>query len=140
MAILKLLHVLFVFIWIGGLLALTRLLTYQAKELPETQLKLGKILKRMYYMIDLPSMILAVGFGLTLLFLKEMNWKAPWLHIKLTLAFFIIICDIICGYLITKHSKKPIVGRGIGYQILHGITGLLFIGVLVAIYILKNNA
>ncbi len=139
MAILKLLHVLFVFIWIGSLLTLTRLLAYQAKETTDTQLKIGKILKRMYFVNDLPSMILAVGFGLALLFLKDINFKAAWLHMKLTFAFLLIICDIICGCLITKHSRKPIKGRGIGYQIFHGITGLIFIGILITIYILKTT-
>lgn len=137
MAILKLLHVLFVFVWVGSLLALTRLLTYQAKEAPDVQLKLGKILRRMYCLIDFPSMVLAVGFGLTLLFLKDMNWKAPWLHMKLTFAFLLIVTDLVCGFSIYKHSKTAIAGRGIKYQILHGVAGLFFIGVLVAIYILK---
>lgn len=139
MAILKFFHVLFVFIWVGTLLSLTRFLKYQSKENAETQKNIGKILKRMYFTVDLPAMIFAVGSGLALLFLKETNWKAPWLHMKLTLVFFLIITDIICGWSIAVHRQKPIQKMGTAYQILHGITGMLLIGILIAIYILKNR-
>lgn len=136
MAILKLLHVLFVFIWVGGLLMLTRSLGYQAKENGEVFSAFNRINKRIYFFIDLPSMILAVTFGLLLLFLKDTDWRAPWLHMKLTLVFFLIICDLLCGRVIAKGKRHP---RWI-YQVFHGIAGLLFIGILVAIYILKQNA
>ena len=135
MAILKLLHVLFVFIWIGGLLMLTRMLGYQAKESDATFQAMNRINKRIYFFIDLPSMLLAVFFGLLLLFLKDMNWKAPWLHLKLTFAFLLIICDIVCGTLIAKGRRHP----RLFYQIFHGVTGLFFIIVLIAIYIMKQN-
>lgn len=135
MVVLKFFHVLFVFIWVGALLMLTRLLGYQAKEPEEIFQAMNKVNKRIYLFIDLPSMVLAVVFGLMLLFLKEMNWKAPWLHIKLTFAFFLIICDIICGTLVLQGKKRT----RIGYQIFHGITGVIFIVILISIYILKTR-
>lgn len=137
MAILKFLHVLFIFVWIGSLLTLTRLAAYQAKETPEIQRKLGKIFRKAYLFVDLPSMILAVAFGLILLFLKDMNWKAPWLHMKLTFAFLLIVVDLISGWQILKYSKKPMKGRGTNFKILHGLAGLFLIFILIAIYILK---
>ena len=138
MAVLKLLHVLFIFVWIGSLLTLTRLLAKLAKESDLVQERVIKILRRFYLLVDLPSMALAVVFGLCLLFLKDTNWKAPWLHMKLTFAFLLIVCDLICGRQIAKHSRTMIPGRGVSYQILHGVAGLLFIGVLVAIYVFKQ--
>lgn len=135
MATLKFFHVLFVFIWIGSLLMLTRMLGYQAKESDDVFRAMNRVNKRIYFFIDLPSMILAVIFGLILLSIKEINWKAPWLHLKLTFAFLLIICDIICGALIAKGRRHP----RIAYQLFHGITGIFFIIVLVAIYILKQN-
>ncbi|MCC5831471.1 MAG: CopD family protein [Chlamydiales bacterium] len=136
MAILKFFHVLFIFIWIGSLLILTRLLGYQAKESDEIFQAMNRINKRIYFFVDLPSMILAVLFGLLLLFLKDLNWKAPWLHMKLLFAFLLIVCDIICGTLIAKGGRRP----RLFYQIFHGITGIFLILVLIAIYILKQNA
>jgi len=114
---------------------LTRMLGYQSKESDETFQAMNRINKRIYFFIDLPSMLLAVTFGLILLFLKDIDWKAPWLHLKLTFAFFLIICDVICGTLIAKGKRRS----RVVYQIFHGITGIFFIVVLIAIYILKQN-
>lgn len=130
----KFFHVLFIFVWMGSLLMLTRLLAYQAKESDEIFCAMNRVNKRIYLFIDLPSMVLAVSLGIASILLKEMDWKAPWLHLKLTFAFFLICCDVMCGTLILKgrrHSKAF-------YQILHGLTGLFLIVVLVAIYILKQ--
>lgn len=129
MAFLKLLHVIFVFSWIGSLLTLTRLLGYQAKEAPD----IGLISKRMYFRVDLPSMILAVGSGLVLLFLNGVDWKLGWIHMKLTFAFLLIICDLICGWQILSLNRRP---KWV-YQMLHAMTALFLIMVLISIYILK---
>jgi protoporphyrinogen IX oxidase len=138
MAILKLFHVFVVFIWIGSLLTLSRLLAYQAKEPPEIQLKLGRILRRMYFAVDLPAMILTLCLGLSSLMIKGGDWKAPWLHMKLTFVFLLILCDLYVGKKIVLHSKAPIQGRGVRYKIFHGLAGLFFIGILIAIYIMKT--
>lgn len=140
MAIVKLLHVFAVFIWVGSLLTLSRLLAYQAKEPADMQLKFGKILKRMYVAVDLPSMILTIALGLTSIVVKGVNWKAPWLHMKLTFVFLLIVCDFFVGKKIITHSKKPIQGRGRRFKVFHSLAGLFFIGILIAIYIFKPAA
>lgn len=114
---------------------LTRILGYLAKESDEVFYAMNRINKRIYFFIDLPSMILAVALGLTLLFLKDMNWKAPYLHLKLTFAFFLIVCDCICGVIIARGKRHS---RAL-YQAFHGMTGLFLIVILFAIYILKNG-
>ncbi|MFZ0564646.1 MAG: CopD family protein [Chlamydiales bacterium] len=129
LAFLKLLHVVFIFSWMGSLLMLTRFLGYQTKEAPE----IGAISKRIYFRIDLPSMILAVTTGLILLFVNGVNFKAGWIHMKLTFAFFLIVCDLVCGWEIAKSSRKS---RWV-YQVLHGMTALFLFMVLFSIYILK---
>jgi uncharacterized membrane protein len=135
MAILKLIHVLFIFVWIGTLLTIGRLMGYLAKEPPLVQERVARLARRMYLFIDFPSMIIAVTLGITsLLINEETNWKAPWLHMKLTFAFFIIVCDLFTGAAIIRRK----IGTGNYYKILHGVTGLFFIGVLIAIYILKK--
>lgn len=138
MAILKLFHVLVVFIWVGSLLTLSRFLAYQAKEPPETQLRLGKLLKRMYFAVDLPAMILTLGLGFSSAFLKGVNWRAPWLHMKLTFVFLLILCDLYIGRKIIFHSQEPITGKGRRYQFFHGVAGILCLGILIAVYIIKK--
>jgi protoporphyrinogen IX oxidase len=139
MAILKLLHVFVVFIWVGSLLTLSRLLAYQAKEPPEIQLKLGRILKRMYFAVDLPSMILTVLLGVVSLVVKGVNMKAPWLHMKLTFVFLLILCDAFIGRKIVFHSHEPIKGGATRFKIFHTLAGALFIAILIAIYIIKPS-
>ncbi len=138
MAILKLFHVFVVIVWMGSLLTLTRFLAYQAKEEPGFQLKLGKILKRMYFTVDLPAMVLTVASGITALIVKDVNMKAPWLHMKLTFVFFLIVCDLDMGRSIVLRAKEPVQGKGTRFKVLHSVAGLLFIAVLIAIYVVKK--
>lgn len=132
---LKFLHVLFVFIWLGSLLSITRLLVYQVKESEGVKKRLWAICKRFYLTIDLPSMVLAVAFGLILIFNKvDFNWKAPWIHLKLTLAACLIITDLVTLGLLLKPFKRE--KKGV-FRLLHGLVGLFLIAIFFAIYIMK---
>ena len=131
MAILKLLHVFFVFIWIGTLLTQTRFLGYLVKEIPSIQERIMKIVKKVYFLVDLPAMLLTIATGIVLLLFKEdINWKAPWLHIKLTLVFLLIICDLITGKVITKHARTLLQGKQAGYLILHTLIALILVAAI----------
>jgi len=137
LTLLKFLHVFFVFLWIGSLLTITRFLIYHGKQSPETQLALAKLYKRVYFQVELPSMLLAITLGGLVLFLKGVEWTSPWLHMKLTFAFLLIVTDSINGWEIVRLAHRPFLGRGIGYKILHLLALLFFIGVLASIYIIK---
>lgn len=134
----KLLHVLFIFIWIGSLLTLTRLLGYLAKEEPSVQIRLAKICKKMYFFVDLPSMILSVAFGIIYLYYATFGQSLGWFHMKLTFAVGLIVCDIICGKMIFNLGKKN-PKSALKYKILHGVTALLLIGTLASIYLVRNK-
>jgi putative membrane protein len=140
MPFLKLLHILFVFVWMGSFLTLTRLMGYQSKEEEFTQLRFARIYKRMYLFVDLPSMILAIGLGVALLVLKGVDFKAAWFHMKMTFVVFLLICDFLMGRSIFHLTKKPIKGSGVKYKILHGVTALCLIAILFSIYVLKQQA
>src|SRR5690606_23424692 len=114
MMLLKFFHVLFVFLWIGGLMTVSGMMAHQR----EGSREFSRLLKRIYSSVELPSMCLAVIFGLILLFVKEdINFKAPWLHIKLTFAFLLIVCDIINGCLVQKLQKPNAVAGRVGHLI-----------------------
>jgi len=139
MAYLKLFHIVFLFIWVGSLLALTRLMAYQAKEEAAIQLRMARLYRRMYFFVDLPSMCIALGLGLGVLILKDVNMKAAWFHMKMTCVALLIVCDVLTCRNVIQLSKNPIQGRGVKYKILHGFTALIMIGALVSIYILKQK-
>jgi putative membrane protein len=137
MATIKLLHILFLFMWVGSLLTLTRLLGYLPKEEPTVQSRFVRIFRRLYLFIDLPSMILALATGVVLLVIKGVDMKQGWFHMKLTFALLLVIADIYTGVQICKLKDKFVTGRGIKYKILHGLTALFLIFILIAVYILK---
>lgn len=137
MAIVKALHVLCVFVWIGNLLALTRLMGYHVKEDELTQRNLARLYKRMYSLVGLPSLILAIAFGVTLL-MNLPNKPAIWFHIKMTFFIPLLICDFICGRYVTELNKAPDLTRGIKYKVLHGMCGLMLLGIIVTIYVGKS--
>lgn len=133
MTLLKFFHVLFVFLWIGSLLTVSGILAYQR----EASKELSRLLKKIYRGVDFPSMLIAVACGVILLFIKDINWKGGWLHMKLTFAALLIVCDLLVGGQVMRIQRE---GKSAGlmwHMILHYLIVLLLIGVLAAIYILK---
>jgi putative membrane protein len=139
MPVLKLIHVLFIFIWIGGLLTLTRLLGYLSKENVEVQGRLARICKRIYLFVDLPAMIIAIAAGLYLLFQVQFGASMGWFHMKMTFAVLLVVCDIICGKMIFSINRLGKAPGSKRYKILHSVTALLLIGTLCSIYLVRNK-
>jgi uncharacterized integral membrane protein (TIGR00701 family) len=137
MAIIKTFHVLCAFIWIGNLLALTRLMGYHVKEDEQTQMRMARLYRRMYNFVGLPTMMLTIVFGAFLFLEIDPDKGINWLVFKIFFVLGLVICDVVCGQFISSLNQKPETGRGIQYKILHGIAGLLLIGVIVCIYIFR---
>lgn len=138
MDIVKALHVLCVFVWIGNLLALTRLMGYHVKEDEHTQLQMAKIYRRMYNFVELPTMVLAIFLGFILTLKIDQTQNLFWFYAKLCFVVGLVLCDVFCGRFVGELNQHPDKSRGIKYKILHGMTGLMLIGVLTSIYILKK--
>ncbi len=138
MAYLKLFHVLFVIIWMGTLLTLSRLLGYHVKLDGESQLKVAKIYKRIYYFVDMPAMVLTILLGLFLLIngLSTVDFSQGWFHMKLTFVALLVVCDVAVGKWVNQLQLEVDSSRGIKYKILHGFIGLFLIATLFSIYVL----
>ena len=134
---LKLFHVLFIFTWLGGLLATTRMVGYLAKEERVVQRQSLKLWRRLYFLVDLPSMCLALATGVVLLIWKDISMKQMWLHLKLTAAFFLVVADLTVGFLLTKSGQRISRGYEILFRVLHVVVALLLIAALFSIYVLK---
>lgn len=139
MAFIKLLHVVLVFVWVGSLMMLTRLMGYHVKESPDTQMRLAKMYKRTYNFVQFPSMVLGVIFGLILWAGLDLSFKPGWFHFKLTAAAGLIVCDLVCGAYVRKLNQEPDLSRGVKYKMLHGFTGLLLIAVLSAGILVRDK-
>ncbi|WP_034060147.1 CopD family protein [Lacinutrix jangbogonensis] len=94
----KALHLIFVITWFAGLFYIPRLFVYQIeasyKPSPEKEI-LGKQLKlmakRLWSIIAWPSAILAVLFGLILLYLNPYILQNDWMQVKLGFVVLLII-------------------------------------------------
>lgn len=137
MNVIKVLHVMCVFIWIGNLLALTRFMGYHVKEEEKTQMRLAKIYRRMNNLVTLPAMGLSIIFGAILLWQLDSQKGLNWFFFKMLFAVGLMICSVVCMQFISDLNVRPAIGRGVRYKILHGVCGLLLIGVLVSIYVLR---
>jgi putative membrane protein len=138
MAIVKVLHVLCVFIWIGNLLNLSRLMGYHVKEAPEVQVRMARLYQRLYYFIGMPTMTLSLVFGMILISRVNLEYKPAWFHMKLTFVAIILLCDVACGRFVARLNRETDSGRGASYKALHGVLGLMLIGILVSVYVVRD--
>lgn len=98
---LKALHIIFVITWFAALFYLPRLFVYHAMSTDAPSIERFKLMERKLYRgIMTPSAILAVGFGLSLLWLAPQWLQQGWLHAKLTLVVALIGYHIWCGRLL----------------------------------------
>ncbi len=140
----KSLHLIFVITWFAGLFYIVRLFVYQIeafhkpspeKEILGTQFKL--MAKRLWYIITWPSMILAAGFAIWLLFIRSYLITDAWMQVKLGLVVLLIIYHIKC-HIIFKQLQIDEVKHSSNFMRLfnEGSTVLLFAIVFLAV--LKN--
>ncbi|SCA64171.1 hypothetical protein SCG7086_CK_00060 [Chlamydiales bacterium SCGC AG-110-P3] len=120
-------------------MSLTRLMGYHVKETAETQVRLAKLYHRMYFFVQLPTMVLAVVFGFILWTQLDLSYRPGWFHMKVVFALGLVACDLVCMQFVKQLGSGPDLGNGKRYKMLHGITGLLLILVLVAGVILRDK-
>jgi putative membrane protein len=131
----KIVHILGIILWTGGLMNLTRMISFHLQEEVEVQKRLYYIENRIYKFVTLPGLFLTIVAGLMMLTSNTgFYMKQPWFHAKLT---FVLILLIMTGTfhrklseLATKHEKQS----PVPFKIIHGLTGLMLILILVMIY------
>ena len=96
-------HIIFVVCWFAGLFYIVRLFIYhtEAQELPEPNRtilsKQYEIMEsRLWNIITVPSMILTVLAGATMLYLVPAWLHQPWMHIKLTFVVLLLVYHFMC--------------------------------------------
>jgi len=96
-------HIIFIVCWFAGLFYIVRLFIYhtEAQDKPEPEKtilsKQFEIMeRRLWNVIAIPSMVLVVAAGITMLCLQPVWLKQPWMHIKLTFVLLLIVYHFIC--------------------------------------------
>ncbi|MEJ6791642.1 MAG: CopD family protein [Lacinutrix sp.] len=130
----KALHLIFVITWFAGLFYIPRLFVYQIeasqKPSPEKEI-LGKQLKlmakRLWSIIAWPSAILAVFFGVILLYLNPFLLQSSWMQVKLGFIVLLILYHI-QTHVYFKQLQKDVVKKSSNFMRIwnEGATFILF--------------
>jgi putative membrane protein len=132
-------HLIGVVLWMGGLMAFSRILGYQSKELPSVRPRLTFIEGRLNMLVAAPGAVLTIVFGVWLAVQHGAAWfrVASWLHYKLALVCAVVAIHVVLTVKIRqirRAAPSAPMSRGL-YAALHGTVGLL----LIAIVLLATN-
>jgi len=107
-------HIIFVVCWMAGLFYMVRLFIYhtEAQGRPEPDRKIlsdqFEIMERkLWYIITVPSMVLVVAAGITMLVILPAWLSQPWMQIKLGFVAALLVYHFIC------QNKMKQMARGI---------------------------
>ena len=140
----KSLHLIFVITWFAGLFYTVRLFVYQIeafhKPSPEKEI-LGKqfklMVKRLWYIISWPSMILAIGFAVWLLVIRTYYLSDAWMQVKLGFVVLLIIYHIKC-HIIFKQLQVDVVKHSSNFMRLFNEGSTIMLFAIVFLAVLKN--
>jgi putative membrane protein len=128
-------HLVGVVLWMGGLLAFSRVLGYHAREAPSVRPRYSWLEGRLNYLVALPGALVTIGFGLGLADIYGLQWfrVARWMHWKLALVGVVLALHVtltVKQRAIARQSPAAPVSRAL-FAALHGTIGLLLIAILV---------
>lgn len=139
---LKWVHVLGVVVYIGGLLALTRLLGH-AVRFPDAPSRTSayRVFQRMHKFANWGGLGLMVVTGLVLLVWDPAGkgyMKQGYFHMKLTGILALVVCDVIFARkLFRLEGEGPQPGAAF-FRIMHGIVGLALLLTLAALFLVRK--
>jgi putative membrane protein len=105
-------HIIFVVCWMAGLFYGVRLFIYhiEAQDKPQPDRKIlsdqFEIMERkLWYIIAVPSMVLTIAAGITMLVLKPGWLQFGFMHIKLTFVAGLIVYHFVCQHKMNQMAK-----------------------------------
>lgn len=140
---LKWVHVLGVVIYVGGLMALTRLLGHAVRfEDARSRTDSYRVFTRMHKFANWAGLGLMVVAGLVLLFWDPAGkeyLKKGYFHMKLTAIVLLFVCDVIFTRKLFRLQGEGPQPSATFFRIMHGVVGLALLGALAAIFIVRGG-
>ena len=135
-------HLLGAVLWLGGLLALSRVMVHMARQPASMRPGLALLGTRFNILATLGA-ALSLSSGLYQLSLwPDGSFRhAGWLHAKVTLVLILVAVHALCLMKLKQWQKLPdhsALPRGLA-SALHGVIGLALIGILMAVYLGKYH-
>jgi putative membrane protein len=141
---LKAVHIIFIVTWFAGLFYIPRLFVYiieaHEKEEPEKSIllkQLKSMASRLWFAITWPSAIITLILGACLLINQPVYLQYGFMHIKLTLVFFLYAYHISLHYLF-KQLEKNVVKFSSTQMRLWNEVSTLFLISIVFLIVLKD--
>jgi len=142
---LKALHIIFVVTWFAGLFYSVRLFIYHAeaeekpdveKKILQTQYKLMS--KRLWFIITLPSALLASTFGFWMIYKNPAYLDMPWMHIKLGFVGLLYIYQLICNKIYSQLQNDVVKYSSNKLRIWNEVATIILFSI-VFLVVLKNT-
>jgi uncharacterized membrane protein len=138
---LKGLHLLGIILYVGGFLALTRLLGH-AVRFPSAQSRADvvRVLKRMHLFVEWPGLGILLGTGLFMLvrdYGDKDYMKQGYFHAKLLGVAGLLVCDILLSRSLFRMKPDAPPPKAALFRILHGVAGLAMLLALLAVTVLR---
>jgi len=139
----KFLHVFGMIVYVGGLLALTRLVGKAVVfESEASRADAYRTYRRMHMFANWGG--LAVMLITALILLVSDPWaksymKQGYFHMKLTFVILLLVCDIVfTKKLFSLQAAGPQPKKAL-FMALHGVAGLLLVGTLVSVFVVGSG-
>lgn len=137
-------HIIFVVCWMAGLFYMVRLFIYhtEAQQKPEPDRKIlsdqFEIMERkLWYIITVPSMVLVVAAGITMLVLVPAWLSQPWMQIKLGFVAGLLVYHFICQNKMKQMAKGIYTWTSTQLRIWNEVA-TIFLFAIVFLAVLKN--
>ena len=135
-------HVLGMIIYVGGFLALTRLLGHAVRfESAQSRKDAYRIFRRMHKFVDWGGLGIMLVTGAILLVsdpLGKNYMKQGYLHMKLTMVLILVICDVVLTKRLFALTGDETTANATPFRILHGVSALALVGALIAVFVVRG--
>lgn len=135
----KALHIIGFVAWFAGIFYIVRLFVYHREawergaEDPEgiTLRKQYQVMEeRLFKIIQNPAMYLTLIGGIGMLVLSPAWVDSPWMHVKLTLVFGLVLYHFSCLRQIKKLAQAPTGISSFGYRLYNEVPTLMLIAIV----------
>jgi putative membrane protein len=137
-------HIIFVVCWMAGLFYIVRLFIYhteaQQKQEPDRTILSNQfeiMERKLWYIIAVPSMVLVLAAGITMIVLAPAWLQQSWMHIKLTFVVGLIAYHFICQNKMKQMSKGIYKWTSTQLRIWNEVA-TIFLFAIVFLAVLKN--
>lgn len=108
----KALHLIFMVSWFAGLFYIVRLYIYHVEATKKSHVE-ATVLKeqfkimesKLWWIITTPAMTLTIVFGVAMLIDRPAYLQMPWMHLKLTFLFLLVIYHFLCQRIFFQLKK-----------------------------------